>query len=421
VTVDASVEWASDLNIISLHDLKHGTTLNQGYDLATGKANNPVVCQVCHYTPALDLAQFGPLGPENDAVNVTVNTDNGPLLLASLANGRDQAKNKTMSNVMHSHHGQFTDLFPEMPPAVDAQGNKRSAALTKQILGETCYACHPGTKTECMRGAMANGGQVCQDCHGDMTQVGDDFSRTVSASSPGSFEVAADYYTNPATPRVPWANEPGCGSCHTGDATGNLAGAADTLTNPTDSANNIDGIRLAQAFRINDAKATPIVPANKRFAENVVAEGSAADGNPKLYRVSVGHGGLFCQSCHGATHAEWPNAIPFANDNVASLQIQGHVGTLTECSTCHEGDLGNTLDGPHGMHAVGDTRFSNGGHEHIAEQNNGNACRACHGTNGEGSVLSRAATNRVLRNEEDTVSVSKGQVITCTLCHENEL
>jgi cytochrome c553 len=73
------------------------------------------------------------------------------------------------------------------------------------------------------------------------------------------------------------------------------------------------------------------------------------------------------------------------------------------------------------MHPVGDTGFSDGGHEDMAEQNNGNACRACHGLNGEGSVLARAATARVLQNEGKTVSLSKGEIVTCTLCHDNEL
>ena len=125
-----------------------------------------------------------------------------------------------------------------------------------------------------------------------------------------AFHLAADFYDNPATPRVPWANEPGCGSCHTGYATSNLAGTAGTLVNPTDTLGNRDGIRLLAAYLAGDAKATPIVPNNKAFAENVVAEGGAADGNPKLYRVSTGHGGLFCEACHGSTHAEWPSRQP---------------------------------------------------------------------------------------------------------------
>ncbi|MCP3849281.1 MAG: cytochrome C [Gammaproteobacteria bacterium] len=431
---EASVEWASDINILKLHDLKHGTALNQGYDAATGQANNPVVCQTCHYTPALDLAQFGPLGPENDNVDPIVLND-GAITIDSLANGRDQVKHKSMSNVMHSHHATVTGidglaLFPDMPPAVDNEGNKRDPEVTQAVLGETCYACHPGNNTECMRGAMANGGQVCQDCHGNMSQVGDDFSRNVQptveivdgvSKGPGQFHVQADYYTNTETPRVPWANEPGCGSCHTGNAMDNMTAQANVMVNPFDAVGNVDGIRLAQAFLTSDSKATPIVPTNKQFAENVVAENTDADGNPKLYRVSTGHGDLLCEGCHGSTHAEWPNANPWANDNVAAQQIQGHSGTVTECTACHDGNLGNTLKGPHGMHAVGDTSFSDGGHEDIAEKNDGDACRACHGRNGEGTVLSRAAMNRTLKNEDETILLAKGDLVTCSLCHENEL
>lgn len=423
---DANIEWASDQNLLKLHDLKHGTTLWQEPDPETGAAPNPVVCQVCHYTPALDLAQFGPLGEENDST-VTVNTALGPYEITSLANGRDQVKHKTMSNVMHSHHASVTGtdgshLFPDMPPAVDAEGNKRDAQVTADILGQTCYACHPGTDTQCMRGAMANGGLVCQDCHGNMEQVGNDFSRNVSPSNPGAFEVGHDFYTNAQTPRVPWANEPGCGSCHTGDALDNMATLDNTLTNPLDEKGNADGIRLAQAFLTDDVNAKPIIPKNSRFAENRVNEGKPADGNPKLYRVSTGHGGLFCEACHGPTHAEWPNSNPYANDNVMANQVQGHSGTIVECNSCHEGDLGNTLDGPHGMHPVGDTLFARGGHEEMLEHGaSGDDCRACHGQNGEGTVLARAAVDRRLHKEEGMVQVRQGDMISCRLCHENEL
>lgn len=442
VPFEASIEWASDLNIIALHDLKHNTSLSQGFD-GNGKANNPVVCQVCHYTPALDLAQFGPLGPENDNMDPVVLND-GAIVIESLANGRDQAKNKSMSNVMHNNHAHVTDLdgnplFPAMPPAVDAQGNKRDPLVTQDILSQTCYSCHPGNKTKCMRGAMANGGQVCQDCHGNMDQVGDDFSRTVSPTSVGTFEVEPDFYTNAATPRVPWANEPGCGSCHTGSATDNLTADNNTLVNPTDSAGNVDGIRLAQAFRTNDTKATPIVPINKQFAENVVNEGAAADGNPKLYRVSVGHGDLFCEACHGATHAEWPNANPGANDNVASMQMQGHTGTVTECLTCHEATdaslpLGNS--GPHGMHPISDynTADTRWNKQHRNYRKQGPGCQSCHGNDLKGTVLSRAATDRLVRCKDTKGSLSctddgsgelfatiaKGTPVGCGMCHQQK-
>jgi hypothetical protein len=54
---EVSKEYATDLNLIRLHDQKHATDLEN---------QTPVVCQQCHYTPALDLAQLGPLGAEFD-------------------------------------------------------------------------------------------------------------------------------------------------------------------------------------------------------------------------------------------------------------------------------------------------------------------------------------------------------------------
>jgi len=450
VPLDASIEWASDINILRLHDFKHGTSLDAGYDAGTGQANDPVVCQRCHYTPALDLAQLGPLGPENDSSPVL---NGGSLPIASLANGRDQVKHKSMSNVMHSHHD-TTGLFPTMPPAINAQGERRDPLLTQSILEDTCYMCHPGERTQCMRGAMANGGLVCQDCHGQMQDVGDDFTRTVSLATPGTFELGSDFYTNPEQPRVPWANEPGCGSCHTGHATDNLAGDPNVLVNPADTLGNSDGIRLLAAYRQNDAKATPIVPTNKTFAENVVAEGTAADGNPKLYRVSTGHGGLMCEGCHGSTHAEWPVSNPNANENVPSTQLQGHSGYIAQCQVCHEPNdeslpLGN--NGPHGMHAIVDLDPNNTmdsdpnndldtsflpddrwNFQHRSFRNQGPGCESCHGEDLTGTVLSRVADDRTVWCKDrkgslpgcaagqDTAIIPKGTPVGCGMCHRQK-
>jgi hypothetical protein len=275
---------------------------------------------------------------------------------------------------------------------------------------------------------MFNGGMLCNDCHGSMQQVGADFSANVSPTNPGAFVLGGNFY-DPADPqpRVPWANEPGCGSCHTGDTSTTIAGSANTIVNTRDVDGNVDGIRLRQAYRTGDAKATPIVPADKRFAEpavpasfNGVANKGA--GNPQLYRVSTGHGGVMCEGCHGATHAEWPNANPMSNDNTTATQLQGHIGAITECSTCHTNlsALGtdgsaNSMRGPHGMHVVGNTSFADGGHRRNL---NRNECRACHGQNGEGSVLSRTAADR---NLPDVGFVAKGTPIRCNMCHSNKL
>jgi hypothetical protein len=401
-----SEEWAADVNTLRLHDVMHGTKLFNGYD-ATGRAAQPIVCQSCHYTPALDLAQ---MGPQN-------------------AGGLTQTTHQSMSRVMHHGHGVLkvngVDLFPNMPPANDPlranPGPNPINAFTQARLEATCYQCHPGKRTECLRGTMFNkAGVVCQDCHGQMTQVGDDFSRNLPS---GGFTIAANFYSNPATPRVPWLNEPTCGSCHTGDAVSNFTAKPGAIKSP-------DNIRLLQAFLSSDPKATPILPANMRFAEPRVSSGTAA-GNPQLFRLSVDtHGGVFCEGCHGATHAEWPVRNANANDNMAAVELQGHAGAVMECSTCHTGSLGATLNGPHGMHPVGNNGYSAqwvSNHEDYVETHGTGECKACHGTKGEGTVLAKVAVDRpnlecergTLCASEQRVTLSAGAQVDCGLCHKN--
>ncbi len=425
-----SIEYATDINVLRLHDLKHGAAYvspaggadpciisaaapNGSPSCLINKAlvqKNPVVCQVCHYTPALDLAQ---VGPQSGAPGTA-------------ANGRNQLAHKTNSNVMHGHHGSLPgNLFMAIPaPVQDANGVITNQATRVTALENSCYQCHPGKNTKCLRGAMFNGGMLCSDCHGSMAQIGNDFSRNVSTTNPGAFILAKDFYTNPATPRVPWANEPGCGSCHTGDAVTNLAATTGVLVNTKDSAGNKDGIRLRQAFKTSDAKATPIVPVNKRFAESVVPAtfngfANPAAGNPRLYRMSTGHGGVMCEGCHGATHAEWPNGIAAANDNLTSKQLQGHTGTINECTTCHTTSAlaSNTLAGPHGMHLVNDSRFWSSAHKSLAKTENakpgGGACGACHGADHLGTVLSRTPVARTFSGK----TVAAGKAVGCDVCH----
>jgi hypothetical protein len=381
VPADAKREWAADNNIIRLHDAKHGTHL---------QISTPIVCQTCHYTPALDLAHVGPLGPGD-----------------ANSNGRDQKVHRTNSNVMHSHHGKFTDLFVnDLPPPSDprrkdpATGKLVVNAFVEDKLNNSCYQCHPGPNTKCLRGAMFNAGMVCNDCHGGMQQVGNDFSLNFSASTP--FPAGADL-----TKRIPWANEPKCQSCHTGDAVSNLG-----LTDPN-VIKSPDGIRLLQAYRINDStNAVPILATNKRFAEET------ANGNTVLYRLSKGHSGVTCEACHGSTHAEWPvkpeSGTDIANDNMAAIQLQGHTGKIIECTACHtSGDLPVSLGGPHGMHPVGDSQFISG-HESLFDSNRAQ-CQACHGQTGQGTVLSKVAVNRTVGRR----SFTKDELIACNRCHSN--
>ncbi len=334
-----------------------------------------------------------------------------------------------MSNVVHAFHGKLPlfdgeELFPEMPPPIG-----RDPAVAENVLQKTCYSCHPGKNTDCLRGAMARGGVVCQDCHGDMEQVGNDFSLRVQTDNPRDFIFDGSL-------RVPWASEPGCQSCHTGDAR--------EKNHPVGAMVAVDGIRLLRSY-IEDylnvagyAGQVKVATMNQspgsRFAENQ-AQNASGDIVDVLYRLSKGHGGVACESCHNSTHAVWPTQNLLANDNVAAIQLQGHAGTIIECDTCHEGDLGVTLGGPHGMHPVGGGEFADGGHEEIAESR-ANECRSCHGEKGEGTVLSKAAAPRSFMIEECEhgslcpgddeqkpflVNLNKGTEVSCTMCHENEL
>jgi hypothetical protein len=239
---------------------------------------------------------------------------------------------------------------------------------------------------------------VCQDCHGDMEQVGNDFTADL-ASTP--FPDGADL-----SKRVPWADEPSCQSCHTGDAVNNKTAAHPDLVAP-------DGIRLLQAY-VNGTQDD-----GSSVAEIISAPESRFAENQSLYRLSQGHGGVKCEGCHGSTHAVWPVSPSddnqfMANDNLAAVGLQGHSGTITECTVCHEGGLGLTLDGPHGMHPVADRNW-NEQHEELAQ----------------GTVLSRTAAARTweckdekgtLCNREDQIiTVAKGTQVSCTQCHENEI
>ncbi len=339
ITDPNSVLQAAKINILRLHDAKEGTRLD---------ANRPVLCAGCHYSLALDLNGAGPT-PE-------------------------QQQHATMSAVMHRYHGELKDTAgnPVFPPDGTPE--------------QTCYQCHPGKVTQCLRGAMGGSGLTCQNCHGGLLAVGGKYPLANGGSLDG---------TQDGKPRRPWLDLPRCQACHTGDALDHLGTT----------------LRLKTAYDPADPAASPRLATNRRFAEN----------RDTLYRNSRGHGGVGCEGCHGSTHAIWPNANPQANDNVTATQLQGHSGTVIECTTCHgDARLGLTLEGPHGMHPVNDPQW-NKDHEDVAERNK-NQCRTCHGVNGEGTVLSRVAADRTLQGDDHrTVFLKKGTKVSCDLCHENKL
>jgi hypothetical protein len=317
------------------------------------EASQPVLCAQCHYSLALDLAGTGPTAT--------------------------QAGQPTFSRAIHAFHGGLKD----------SQGQP---IFTGTIDGN-CYQCHPGKTTQCLRGAMAAGGVDCFDCHGDLASVGGEHPLLAGGSLDG---------TNDGNPRRPWLDLPRCQSCHTGDAASYLNTGTGLMRDATWP------FRLVQAYRTSDLSASPVAAPTSRFAENTNT----------LYRLSKGHGGIFCEGCHGSTHAIWPNADPNANDNAAAIALQGYAGVIKDCTVCHPaGSLPLTTDGPHGLHNIADSRwYSEDGHGERYERNK-NACKACHGTDLNGTPLSKVSVARSLRVEGRTVNFAAGDRVGCTHCH----
>jgi hypothetical protein len=263
----------------------------------------------------------------------------------------------SLTSAIHANHASVIDPTNNLP--LDSIDN-RSA----------CYRCHPGSTTACLRGAMGtatapDGSQLmqCQSCHGSMSLVG--------------------------TPsRQGWLQEPACQSCHTGTAT-----------------HNNGDIRYTSVFESNGQVRVAV---DSTFA----TDANTPSGGLNLYRYSSGHGGLQCEACHGSTHAEYPSS--HTNDNVQSIALQGYAGTVAECSVCHATTPRTVSGGPHGLHPLGQSWVNS--HGSIAEGNT-SQCRACHGSDYRGTVLSETRTNRSFRIEGRTIKLPQGTAVSCYNCH----
>ena len=342
-----AVGWVNDpvakrdyrLNILRLHDEKHlGNSVYQSALAANGfradglfntvqLGNTPILCAKCHASEALGT----PGAPGVDP----------------------------LTRSMHAKHANVTN--PTNGLKMDNVSNRNS-----------CYQCHPGSTTRCLRGAMgaavAPDGSMamqCQSCHGNMSKVG-------------------------AANRTGWFDEPGCQTCHTGSATHNNG-----KIRYTDAFETNGNLRQAVDTLFATTPNTPIV-------------------GKSLYRFSKGHGGLQCAACHGSTHAEYPSS--HRNDNVQSVQLQGHAGVMMECTACHASMPATTNGGPHGMHSISSNWVND--HGDIVENGGGAQCQTCHGSDYRGTVLSRSATDRTFSTKYGSKKFTRGTEVSCYVCHD---
>ena len=333
---DPNPERDYRLNILRLHDEKAAGNPNYaamlssfGYDPAGLFATSnvrPVLCAACH---------------ASNALGTTGVTGVLPLTAAT-----------------HGLHAQVADPITGL--LLDNSNNRA-----------TCYRCHPGATTRCLRGAMgrsvADDGTLaiqCQSCHGSMSMVG-------------------------APTRQGWLDEPACQNCHTGTAT-----------------HNNGSILYTSVFDSSGQRRQAV---DQTFATNADTPMPGIS----LYRFSSGHGGVKCEGCHGSTHAEF--ASTHLNDNVQSVQLQGHEGMLVECTTCHGTTQAANTNGPHGMHTVGQSWVD--AHANIAATTGVSACAACHGADYRGTVLSRSQADRTITTDFGTRSFWRGFQIGCYTCH----
>lgn len=320
------------LNILRKHDDRFASTplfqsaaTQVGYSsagLEMTTQTRPILCAACHATNALGMAGVTGIQP--------------------------------LTTAMHGLHAGVVD------PATNQ-------TMDRSAVRDSCYRCHPGPKTQCLRGAMgslktSSGGNAieCQSCHGTMSNV-------ATATRNG------------------WLDEPACQSCHTGTATNNSGQIVYTSV-------------FSSGTIVRTAK-------DNTFATNMNVPAAGFS----LYRFSQGHGGLQCEACHGSTHAEYVSSI--SNDNVQSTQVQGHAGALVECTACHSSVPSTTTGGPHGLHPVGATWVSR--HPDIAEHGGTTACQLCHGTDYRGTALSKMQADRTLAGK----TFARGTIIGCYSCH----
>ncbi len=100
----------------------------------------------------------------------------------------------------------------------------------------------------------------------------------------------------------------------------------------------------------------------------------------RLFRLTTGHGGMYCESCHGSTHAILPSG--YAPDNQQNILLQGNAGALGDCSVCHTD--GRTGENPH----VASPHPEGWKHDHgnYVEHNGYTSCATCHGSDYRGGT-----------------------------------
>jgi hypothetical protein len=210
----------------------------------------------------------------------------------------------------HSQDGDASTTYPISPTAsVDVNILK-----IHDYLSQGQYpAGHEGSLLTPGRGPI-----LCAECH-PSNALG-------AAGLPGVKSLSNAIHGHHNSPDIPdiTPDTEGCYKCHPGPATQCLR---DTMSQ-TYGMNCLnchgDLLKVSQ---------NPNPWGNEPRCDDAGCHGSGYKLTQPLYRNSIGHGHIYCEGCHDSTHAIAPSRE--ANDGLKFISLQGHPGTLRECTTCH--------------------------------------------------------------------------------------
>jgi predicted CxxxxCH...CXXCH cytochrome family protein len=206
----------------------------------------------------------------------------------------------------------------------------------------------------------------CNTCHSDDGDATTTYPITPTGKVETNILTIHDYLNAGKYPTPLMDSRPVlCASCHSSNALG-IAGAAgtsslsnamhnhhkglDDITPDTDGCYkchpgpNTQCLRctMSQNFgmtcvtchgTVADVATNGAPWLNEPRCDNVACHGAGYALDQPLYRMSKGHGGMYCAGCHDSPHVLAPSREP--NDGIKFAALQGNPGTLRDCSVCH--------------------------------------------------------------------------------------
>lgn len=170
------ITQVNDQGINDPYQLAHITVTRNGQTVGQTRAVVPVSweisCNLCHTSgPGKSIATD--ILRKHYRLHGTKLEQQKPVLCASC----------------HSDNALGTPGSPGLPSLSRAMHNSHAGRVEGIGLSNSCYACHPGFRSQCQRDIHSTKGVTCTTCHGSMLAVAN-------------------------ANRRPWLDEPRCDSCH---------------------------------------------------------------------------------------------------------------------------------------------------------------------------------------------------------------